>query len=263
MHDLLFAHQNALKRENLVGYAKELGLDVDRFEKDLDSDQTKQVILADQAEGGKRGVEGTPTFFVNGKLHSGTVTLEELTKLVRGEKNRAWALSEITEDLMSRGPADAPVTLEFFADLESPVSLPAMDVVNQIMSQYPSTVRLQFRNFPLSFHPQAPMAHAAAMAAAKQGHFWEFARYILDHQDSLREQDLISYAGTLGMDESKFAEMVLDRKYTPRVDADLTTGLGRGIRGSPVIFVGDKRIDGVPSLQTLTSYVEAELASKK
>ena len=46
-----------------------------------------------------------------------------------------------------------------------------------------------------------------------------------------------------------------------RVDADLEAGLKRGIRGSPVIFVNNRRIDGVPSLETLTEYVEAELAS--
>ena len=57
------------------------------------------------------------------------------------------------------------------------MSPPAIDVVNQVMQRYPATVRLQFRNFPLSFHPQAALAHEAAMTAARQGHFWEFATY--------------------------------------------------------------------------------------
>ena len=100
------------------------------------------------------------------------------------------------------------------------------------------------------------------MAAAKEGRFWEFAGYILDHQDSLREQDLIAYAGRLGLEEAKFAEIIRQHRCSPRVDADLAEGARRGIRGSPVIFVNSKRIDGVPSLQTLTSYVEAELARK-
>src|SRR5439155_21024037 len=105
---------------------------------------------------------------------------------------RAVAMSEITENLMSRGPADAPVTLEFFADLQSPVSRPAISVVDELLSRYPSNVRLQFRNFPLAFHPQATLWHEATMAAACQGRFWEFATYVLHHQDSLREQDLIA-----------------------------------------------------------------------
>ena len=100
------------------------------------------------------------------------------------------------------------------------------------------------------------------MAAARQGHFWEFVTYILDHQDSLREQDLVAYAGRLGLDEAQFAETLRQRRYAARVDADVADGLQRGIRGSPVIFVNDQRIDGVPSLQVLTKYVEAELAAK-
>src|SRR5207247_1938388 len=115
-------------------------------------------------------------------------------------------------------------------------------------------------NFPLAFHPQAGLAHEAAMTAARQGHFWDFAAFCLDHQDSLREQDLIAYAGRFGLDELKFAEAIQQHRYAPRVDADLEAGLKRGIRGSPVIFVNDKRIDGVPSLQTLMDDVEAALA---
>ena len=51
------------------------------------------------------------------------------------------------------------------------------------MAKYPSKVRLQFRNFPLSHHPQAGLAHEGAMAAARQGHFWEVTNYLFDHQD--------------------------------------------------------------------------------
>jgi protein-disulfide isomerase len=263
MHDLMFSNQSAIKRDDLLKDAEKLGLDMERFRKDLDSDRIKSLIQADIAEGSKRGVQGTPTFFVNGKEHSGTMSFEELSKLVQNEHRRDWVMTEITDNLMSKGPAGAPVTIEFFADLQSPVTIPAAALLDELLARYPSNVRVQFRNFPLAFHPQAVMTHSAAMAAARQGHFWEFATYILDHQDSVREQDLIAYAGKLGMDEAEFAGMVQDRRYGPRVDADVADGFRRGIRGSPVILVNDKRIDGVPSLQKLTEYVEAELAGKK
>jgi protein-disulfide isomerase len=262
MHDLLFANQSALGRDDLLRDAQKLGLDLDRFRQDLDSDRLMQSIERDKAEGARLGVSGTPTFFVNGKEYSGTRTYEQLKDLILAEQRRQWALSEITDSMMSRGPAGAPVTLEFFADLESPVSRLAVPVVEEVLRRYPASVRLQFRNFPLAFHPQAPLAHEAAMDAARQGHFWEFATYILDHQDSLREQDLIAYAGSLGLDETKFAERIRQHRYAARVDADVADGFNRGIRGSPVIFVNDKRIDGVPSLQALTEYVEAALAPK-
>ena len=262
MHDLLFANQSAVGREDLVQYATKLGLDIDRFKKDLDSNRLKNLIEADKAEGEKLRVQGTPTLFVNGKQYSGALSLDQLKQLIKREQWRMRA-AEIPDNLLSHGAANAPVTLEIFADLQSPVSRPAIDVLDQLVRRYPSAVRIQFRNFPLAFHPQSPLAHEAAMTAASQGRFWEFARFILDHQDSLREQDLIALAGRVGLNEAKFAELLVQHRYLARVNADLEAGARRGIRGSPVIFVNGNRIDGVPSLEKLVEYVESELAAMR
>ncbi|HLK48954.1 MAG TPA: thioredoxin domain-containing protein [Bryobacteraceae bacterium] len=263
MHDLLFANQSALKRENLLQYAQQLGLDMNRFRQDLDSDRIKQAIDRDKADGTKAKVEATPTIFINGKQYTGSRPFTELKKLVAGDHLRRRSISEIPDRMLSKGAADAKVTLEFFADLQSPVSRPAVEVLEELLRRYPDSVRIQFRNFPLVFHPQAELAHEAAMTGARDGHFWDFAAYLLDHQDSLREQDLIAYAGRLGLDQSQFAEAMRKHRYAPRIDADLVQGQERGLRGSPVIFVNHKRIDGVPALQELTGYVEAELAATK
>jgi len=66
MHDQLFEHQDALEREDLVGYAKELGLDSARFARDLDQDAIEDRVRSDFASGVRSGVNGTPTFFING-----------------------------------------------------------------------------------------------------------------------------------------------------------------------------------------------------
>lgn len=66
-HDLLFANQNNLKRDDLIKYAEQLGLDIEKFTATLDSNEKDALIQADLAEGQKAGVGGTPTFFVNGK----------------------------------------------------------------------------------------------------------------------------------------------------------------------------------------------------
>jgi protein-disulfide isomerase len=262
MHDDLFANQPALGREDLLKYARDLKLDVVRFEKDLDSDRIKKAVAADKALGDAKKVQGTPTFFINGKEFSGTKTATELTALIRADVGRRIALTELTDASMSKGPANAPVTIEFFADLESPVSRSADYILEELIAKYPDSIRVQFRNYPLAFHPQAGLAHDAAMTAAHEGHFWPMANYIFDHQESAREQDLIAYAGRLGMDQAKFVETIHSHRYTPRVDADLADGFQRGVRGSPVIFVNGKRIDGVPSLKELTAYVDAALSAK-
>ncbi len=259
MHDLLFANPSKVQRPDLLAYAERLGLDMVQFEKDLNSDRVKQLIAADLAEGNKAGVSGTPSYTINGKAYSGTKSLAQLIELIAGDRRRARALAEVSDEVMSKGRTNAPVRLELFADLQSPVSRPALDVIEQVMARYPSTVRLQFRNFPLAFHPQAALAHEAAMTAARQGHFWEFAMFILAHQDSLREQDLIACAGRLGLDEAQFAQTIQEHRYAPRVEADLIAGQSRGIRGSPAILVNDKRIDGVPSFDKLREFVDAAL----
>jgi protein-disulfide isomerase len=262
MHDLLFADQRRAQREDLLGYAAQLGLDVPRFVKDLDSERIGRAIDADIAEGEKRRINGTPTFYVDGREYVGAKPLAQVTQLVEAAYRRAGVIAEIRDDSLSRGPAAAPVTIEFFADLQSPVTRPAVGLLDEILKRYPAAVRLQFRNFPLAFHPQAALAHEAAMTAARQGRFWEFVAYTLDHQDGLREQDLIALAGRLGLDATAFAEAIRVHRYAPRVDADVRAGLIRGIRGSPVILVNGRRIDGVPSLETLIKYVEAALTSQ-
>ena len=260
MHDLLFANQAAVKREDLLNYAKKLGINVARFTRDLDSDRIKNLIRADVVEGEKLGVNATPTFLINGKPYAGARSFDQLRELILSGQRRTVALAEITDNLMNKGPADARVTIEFFADLQSPVSRPALEVIEQALQRYPATLRVQFRNFPLAFHPQARLAHEAAMTAARQGHFWDFAAFCLDHQDSLREQDLVTFAGKLGLDEAAFAEAIQQHRYAARVDADLEAGQRRGIRGSPTVVLNGRKIDGVPELQTLTEYVDAELA---
>jgi protein-disulfide isomerase len=67
MHDLLFENQHRLQKPDLVRYARQLGLDVERFKKDLESEEVEKALAADKAEGREVGVQGTPTIFVNGR----------------------------------------------------------------------------------------------------------------------------------------------------------------------------------------------------
>jgi hypothetical protein len=67
MHDLLFSHQDALEDDDLVGYARQLGLDVARFQVDMASEETRAHVDADKAEGRRLGITGTPSIFVNGR----------------------------------------------------------------------------------------------------------------------------------------------------------------------------------------------------
>ncbi|TCB93408.1 disulfide bond formation protein DsbA [Micromonospora zingiberis] len=62
-----WGHQSTPQTEKFVGYARELGLDVDRFQQDLDAPATAQRVASERADGETAGVRGTPTFFLNGR----------------------------------------------------------------------------------------------------------------------------------------------------------------------------------------------------
>ena len=89
MHDLLFDHQDALEPKNLVEYARELGLDVDRFTDELRRHEHAGRIASDVDDADLSGVSGTPTFFVNGIRHQGAYDIDTLTDAVRRALRRA------------------------------------------------------------------------------------------------------------------------------------------------------------------------------
>ncbi len=89
MHDKMYANQQALTRDNLVGYAKELGLDTGKFEKDLDSQSIKDAIAKDQSEAQKAAANGTPTFFINGRRLVGAVPVDQFKTIIDDELKKS------------------------------------------------------------------------------------------------------------------------------------------------------------------------------
>jgi Na+/H+ antiporter NhaA len=82
MHDLLLAHQDDLSAGDLVGYAADLGLDVERFHDDLKRHAHETRVAQDVESADLSGATGTPTFFVNGQRHYGAYDLESLKAAV-------------------------------------------------------------------------------------------------------------------------------------------------------------------------------------
>jgi len=89
MHDLLLDHQDALDPDDLVGYAAELGLDVERFADDLRERVGAARVADDVDSADLSGVSGTPTFFVNGRRHYGAYDIATLSAAVRAAGARA------------------------------------------------------------------------------------------------------------------------------------------------------------------------------
>jgi Na+/H+ antiporter NhaA len=90
MHDLLLGRQDNLKLPDLLRYAGELGLDVERFEEDLRTRAGAPRIAIDVDSADLSGVSGTPTFFINGLRHYGSYDIATLTAEVRAARAREF-----------------------------------------------------------------------------------------------------------------------------------------------------------------------------
>jgi protein-disulfide isomerase len=94
MHDTLFANQHALEPADLLEYADEIGLDRQRFTRDLHEHRFAPKVRRDFMEGVRSGVNGTPTFFINGERWNGPHTAEAL--LVGLSGGRSPELEELS-----------------------------------------------------------------------------------------------------------------------------------------------------------------------
>jgi protein-disulfide isomerase len=92
MHDKCFENNTALTREDLDKYAKEIGLDMAKFKKDMDDPVLKQNVEADSKIANSVGASGTPTFFVNGRILVGAQPFEKFKELIDEEIKQADAL---------------------------------------------------------------------------------------------------------------------------------------------------------------------------
>ena len=88
MHDLLFAYQRALDLPHLLEYARQLGLDVARFGRDLAEHRYADRVSEDVLSGARSGVKGTPTFYINGWRHNGSFDADTLVLAIRGAEGR-------------------------------------------------------------------------------------------------------------------------------------------------------------------------------
>jgi Na+/H+ antiporter NhaA len=89
MHDLLLDHQDALRPSDLMGYAEQLGLDVERFTSELRDHARATRVAEDVDSADLSGVAGTPTFFINGRRHYGAYDIATLSAAVRAAGARA------------------------------------------------------------------------------------------------------------------------------------------------------------------------------
>ncbi|MBX7144009.1 MAG: thioredoxin domain-containing protein [Oligoflexia bacterium] len=143
-----------------------------------------------------------------------------------------------------RGPADAKVTIVEFSDFQCPYCKRGKDTMEEVMKMYPKDVKVAFKHMPLPFHNQAMPAAKAALAAGKQGKFWEFHDELFNNQGSLSPEFFVQTATKLGLDVEKFKKDSEDPAIEKAIKDDMELAQKNGIQGTPGFFVNGVAVKG-------------------
>jgi protein-disulfide isomerase len=131
-----------------------------------------------------------------------------------------------------------------------------------LLEKYPNDVKLVVKHFPLPSHKFARPAAIAALAAHKQGKFWEFHVKLLENYRSLNDKKIEEIAIELKLDMEKFTADQKSPDISALIARDIQNGKAIGVRGTPTIFLNGKRVKN-RSMQGFQQMIEAELSKAK
>ena len=115
-----------------------------------------------------------------------------------------------------------------------------MPVLEQVLEKNPNQVKLVFKNFPIRNHKFAMPAAIAALAAEKQGKFWEFHDLLFKDYNRLNEQKVKEIAQQLKLDMEKFEKDRKDPQIRAMINREVSEGNRAGVRGTPTVFINGR-----------------------
>jgi protein-disulfide isomerase len=161
----------------------------------------------------------------------------------------------------SRGPADAPVTIVAFSDFECPYCIKGSGNLEKVVASHPGKVRVVFRNMPLPMHAGAEPAAIAALAAHRQGKFWEMHDALFATQGKFAVDDLDALADEIGLDMARYRSDIADPAVAAALKRDVDEAKKLGVKGTPSFFVNGRLIVGARPADELTALVAEEIAA--
>lgn len=267
MHDLLFAHQNALKLADLHVYAEQLHLNTTEFDDALRTHRFASQVAADRALGLQAGVNGTPSFIIDGHVVTGARTLPELEQLAEAHRNLAAARAEpvisglpstaVSTHTVTQSKDASPITLTWFTDVRSALASRQAELLRSLSAHSGDRLQIVYKAAPSPAHADSVVCAAALVAAAEQGAFWPMFDALAERRDQLDESKLVSLAEALHLNVSQF------RKSLDSADDDVRSDRAeaqrRGVSGTPVIFINAQRVDGLQSRSAYTAALDREI----
>jgi predicted DsbA family dithiol-disulfide isomerase len=163
----------------------------------------------------------------------------------------------------ARGPASAPVTIVEFSDFECPFCGALFPTLKTIEKTYPATVRIVYRQFPLTnIHPYAQKAAEASLCADEQGRFWEMHDSLFGFQEDLTIESLKLRAMELNLDAAKFSACLDSGRHAETIRKDKEEAAALGVTRTPTLFVNGRLLLGNQPAE-LRALIEDELARRK
>src|SRR5690606_14901461 len=279
-HDRLFEAKASI--EKIPEWVKEFGLDASKFGADMEANGAKQAVDGDMLAGAKIGVTGTPAFYVNGHLYRGKRTEVDWRKIIEAELDYAKeivddgvARADLYEHLMKdalvrqpgaperAGPKIDPDTYKVPID-GRPSKGPATALVTvvEFADYHPNDVRLVYVQRPLPMHPNARDASKAALAAGKQGKFWEMHDKLFLRQLHKLEQ-FAKVAEELGLDVEQFKVDYASEEVAAQLAEDQKLADQLGVNGTPAFFINGRYLSGAQGYQVFEALVQEELEEAK
>jgi protein-disulfide isomerase len=127
-----------------------------------------------------------------------------------------------------------------------------------VLDKNPGKVNLVIKHFPLNSHKFARRAASVALAADRQGKFWECHEKIFENYRSINEAKVQEIANEIGLDLERLNKDAKDPAIQKLINRDLINGRQSGVRGTPAIFVNGKRLNN-RSLAGFQQAIDAEL----
>jgi protein-disulfide isomerase len=161
-----------------------------------------------------------------------------------------------------KGPKNAKVTIVEFSDFQCPFCAQSAGLVNDVLKAYPKDVNFVYKQFPLTtIHPNAMGAAKAAVAAGKQGKFWEMHDIMFQNSRELAPDKLKEYAGKVGADVARWEKDFNAPETQQQVDKEMQEARAADVQGTPTFFIGGKRVMN-RSVDGFKAMIDEELKKK-
>ena len=135
--------------------------------------------------------------------------------------------------------------------------------MDQLLAAFPKELRFVYKQMPLtSIHQNALGASKAAVAAGKQGKFWEMHDELFKIYRNLTLDEIKKVAEKLGLDVAKFEADMNSPETSKVIDEDLAVASTAGVTGTPTFFINGKRVMG-RTFESTKALVEEEMKKGK